>query len=99
VDFSFFQPAIDIIMAVGWFLSNVWSVITYLVSPISFIVVFLTNFLTAMSNMPAAVNLFVQDSQILAFFQTLPDFSIITMVISGLIIFVGTMAIIKLIKL
>jgi hypothetical protein len=94
---SIFHSINDIIIFFGWFFSNLKTIFVFLLSPVSYFFTFLKTFISALGQAPStpAVS-YAFSTDTLAVFDAIPHFDTFKLVLGAIIIFLGGVAILKL---
>jgi len=89
------QVVVDFGLASGWIISNIGQIIFSLLAPFKFIAIFFSSFISSISTMPSANNLFTQNTQALGFLQSFPLWSQMSIILGGLVLILGVITTIK----
>jgi hypothetical protein len=87
----------DVLIFFGWFFSNIKTIFLFLLSPVSYFFTFLKTFISALGQAPStpAVS-YAFSTDTLAVFDAIPHFDTFKLVLGAVIIFLGGVAILKL---
>jgi len=87
----------DVLVFMGWLYTNIKTIFVFLLSPISYFFTFLKTFFSSFGNTPASPEIFYTFStDTLAVFNAIPHFDTLKFILGAIIIFLGGMAILKL---
>lgn len=86
---------VEFFLAIGWIISNLISILGMLLSPISYLFIFLKVFIQAILTTPASSNLFTVNAQALTALTQLPYWSTLTSILIALIAVAGVVATVK----
>ena len=87
----------DVFVFLGWFFNNIKEIFLFLLAPVSYFFTFLKTFISALGQTPSnpAIS-YAFSSDTLAVFNTIPHFDTFRVVLGAIIVFLGGIAILKL---
>jgi len=87
----------DVLVFLGWFFHNIKEIFLFLLSPVSYFFTFLKTFISALGQTPSSPAIsYAFSSDTLAVFNTIPHFDTFRVVLGAIIVFLGGIAILKL---
>jgi len=94
---TIFHNLNDVLVFLGWFFSNIKTIFLFLLSPISYFFTFLKTFISALGQTPSSPAVsYAFSNETLAVFDAIPHFDAFRLVLGAIIVFLGGVAILKL---